>query len=208
MPSNDGKGLSRRGFLRGAGTAAVTTGVIGIPVFVHGEEPQAPAAPTDIDKIASTGATISLSINGQAKEFTVSPADTLLQVIREQANLTGAKEVCSRGSCGACTVLVDGKSVNSCLMLAVDAVGHQVTTVEGLVKEGNLDPVQKAFAEHDACQCGYCIPGFVVRSKALLTEVPHPNREQVKEGLCGNICRCAAYVRIFDAVEAAGKENA
>jgi aerobic-type carbon monoxide dehydrogenase small subunit (CoxS/CutS family) len=112
--------------------------------------------------------------------------------------------VCDRGACGACTVLVDGRSVNSCLMLAIDAVGKEVTTVEGLAK-GGLNPVQQAFAEHDACQCGYCIPGFVVRAQALLDETPHPNLEQVKDGLSGNICRCGTYVKIFEAVEAAGK---
>ena len=135
----------------------------------------------------------------------MTPDTTLLQAVRESLNLTGAKEVCDRGACGACTMLVDGRSVNSCMMLAIDAVGKKITTVEGLTKDGQLDPVQQAFVEHDACQCGYCIPGFVVRSRALLDETPKPDREAIKNGLCGNICRCAAYVRIFAAVEAAAK---
>jgi aerobic-type carbon monoxide dehydrogenase small subunit (CoxS/CutS family) len=151
------------------------------------------------------GVDIQLNINGKDTALHVLPSATLLEVLREQAGLTGSKEVCSRGACGACTVLLDGRSVNSCLTLAVDAIGKRVTTVEGLGNDQQLDPVQQAFIDHDACQCGYCIPGFVVRSRALLDEFPNADAKQVREGLSGNICRCAAYVRITRAVESAAK---
>jgi aerobic-type carbon monoxide dehydrogenase small subunit (CoxS/CutS family) len=160
-----------------------------------------------LKRYAASGENIALEVNGRAAQLAVTPDTTLLHALRESLNLTGAKEVCDRGACGACTVLVDGRSVNSCMMLAIDAVGHKITTVEGLAKDGQLDPVQRAFVEHDACQCGYCIPGFVVRSRALLDETPHPDLNAIKHGLCGNICRCAAYVRIFAAIEAAARSR-
>jgi aerobic-type carbon monoxide dehydrogenase small subunit (CoxS/CutS family) len=190
--------------LQGAGGAAAGSVLIGLPRLAPAQEAES-AARNGLKKFAAEGAKISLNVNGRSSELTVAPETTLLQAVRESLNLTGAKEVCDRGACGACTVLVDGRSVNSCMMLAIDAVGRKVTTVEGLAQGGNLDPVQQAFVEHDACQCGYCIPGFVVRSRALLDEVPQLDRNAIKHGLSGNICRCAAYVRILDAVEAAAK---
>lgn len=201
------RGLSRRSFLRSAGGAAASTAVVGVPVFVRADEP-ANGKRAGVRKFPAAGQTISLTVNGQSKPVTVTPATTLLAALREQCGLTGCKEVCDRGACGACTVLIDGKSVNGCLMLAVDAVGTQITTVEGLAKDGRLDPVQQAFADCDACQCGYCIPGFVVRSRALLDETPAPDSNQIRHGLAGNICRCAAYNKIFEAVEKASKGGA
>ena len=205
IPDPDG-GLSRRRFLQGAGGVAAGTALVGVPVVALAQDqPKEQATRAGLKRYAAGGQPIQLTVNGQARQASVTPSTTLLEALREQMDLTGAKEVCDRGACGACTVLIDGKSVNSCLMLAIDAVGKKVTTVEGLAKDQQLDPVQKAFVECDACQCGYCIPGFVVRSRALLDETPNPSKEQIKEGLCGNICRCAAYVRIFEAVELAGK---
>jgi xanthine dehydrogenase YagT iron-sulfur-binding subunit len=198
-------GVSRRQFLQGAGGAAAGSVLISIPQIARAQEADAAAAPAGLKRYASSGANVTLDVNGRPAQLTLTPDTTLLQALRESLNLTGAKEACDRGACGACTVLVDGRSVNSCLMLAIDAAGHKVTTVEGLAKDAQLDPVQQAFVEQDACQCGYCIPGFVVRSRALLDETPHPDREAIKHGLCGNVCRCAAYVRIFAAVEAAAK---
>jgi aerobic-type carbon monoxide dehydrogenase small subunit (CoxS/CutS family) len=203
---DDPGGLSRRRFLQGAGGVAAGTALVGVPVVALAQDqPKDQAARAGLKRYAAAGQPIQLIVNGQARQVNVAPSTTLLDALREQMDLTGAKEVCDRGACGACTVLIDGKSVNSCLMLAIDAVGKKVTTVEGLGKDQQLDAVQKAFVECDACQCGYCIPGFVVRSRALLDETPNPTKDQVKEGLCGNICRCAAYVRIFEAVELAGK---
>jgi aerobic-type carbon monoxide dehydrogenase small subunit (CoxS/CutS family) len=199
------RGVSRRQFLQGAGGAAAGSVLITLPPLAHGAESDAVVEQAGLKRYPASGCNITLDINGRPAQLNVTPDTTLLHAVRESLNLTGAKEVCDRGACGACTMLVDGRSVNSCLMLAIDAVGHEVTTIEGLSKDGKLDAVQQAFVENDACQCGYCIPGFVVRSRALLNETPHPNREAIKHGLSGNICRCAAYVRIFAAVEAAAK---
>lgn len=201
------RGVSRRGFIKGVG-GAVSVVAIGSAIARGQEADDKPATAVKRNGLTTYpagGVNITLNVNGEDKTFHVLPSATLLEVMREQADLTGCKEVCSRGACGACTMLLDGRSVNSCLTLAVDAVGKKVTTVEGLSKGDQLDPVQRAFVEHDACQCGYCIPGFVVRSRALLDEFPNADAQQVREGLCGNICRCAAYVRIFEAVEAAAK---
>lgn len=199
------KGVSRRGFIKGVGAVGVVA--LGSKM-ARGQDESKPTGPVKRDGLTTypaQGVGIQLNINGEDHTWHVLPSATLLEVLREQAGLTGGKEVCGRGACGACTVLVNGRSVNSCLTLAVDAVGKQVTTVEGLSRDGQLDPVQQAFVEHDACQCGYCIPGFVVRSRALLDEFPNADAQQVRQGLCGNICRCAAYVRIFEAVESAAK---
>jgi xanthine dehydrogenase YagT iron-sulfur-binding subunit len=196
---------SRREFLQGAGGALTGAGLLGGARITTAAEATAEKTREGLKKYAADGQTITLAVNGKSQKANLTPDTTLLQALRESFDLTGAKEVCDRGACGACTVLVDGRSVNSCLMLAVDAVGSKITTVEGLASDSQLDPVQQAFIEHDACQCGYCIPGFVVRSRALLDETPKPDRDQIKHGLCGNICRCAAYVRIFDAVAAAAE---
>jgi xanthine dehydrogenase YagT iron-sulfur-binding subunit len=198
-------GVSRRQFLQGAGGAAAATALVTLPPLARGQDATAPAVRAGLKRYAATGGNITLEVNGKPTQLSVTPETTLLRAVRESLNLTGSKEVCDRGACGACTMIVDGRSVNGCMMLAIDAVGKKITTVEGLMKDGQLDPVQKAFVENDACQCGYCIPGFVVRSRALLDEKPNPSRAEIKSGLCGNICRCAAYVRIFAAVEAAAK---
>jgi aerobic-type carbon monoxide dehydrogenase small subunit (CoxS/CutS family) len=199
-------GFSRRLFLQGAaGGVATGSALATLPALGQGAEAQAAATRAGLTRYDAAGAGIVLKVNGKKSPVPVTPQTTLLESLRETLGLTGSKEVCDRGACGACTVIVDGRSVNSCMMLAIDAVGCEVTTVEGLKKGDQLDPVQQAFIEHDACQCGYCIPGFVMRSRALLDEKKDLDREGIKHGLCGNICRCAAYVRIFDAVAAAAK---
>ena len=177
--------------------------LVSLPGLARGEETA--ASMPGLTRYGASGAKISLKINGKLTSLTVTPDTTLLDAVRESLQLTGTKEVCDRGACGACTVLVDGRSVNSCMLLAIDAVGHDVTTIEGLSAGGRPDPIQQAFIDHDACQCGYCIPGFVMRSHAVLNETPAQAGEEIKHGLCGNICRCAAYTRIFDAVTAAAK---
>jgi xanthine dehydrogenase YagT iron-sulfur-binding subunit len=147
-----------------------------------------------------------LRINGEARTVHVEPRVTLLRALRNSLDLTGAKEACDRGGCGACTVLLDGAPVLSCMLLTADAVGHEITTVEGFGALGSLSPLQEAFVACDALQCGFCTPGFVVSSQALLARVPHPTLAQVKDGLSGNLCRCGTYGRIFEAVQiAAGK---
>jgi carbon-monoxide dehydrogenase small subunit len=148
---------------------------------------------------------ITLTINGAPERLTVPSNMTLLQMLREKLALTGTKNGCEAGECGACTVLVDGEPVNSCLMLAVEADGRQVTTIEGLAPEGQLSPLQQAFAEHNAVQCGFCTPGMLLASHALLQRCPHPSEAEIKEALVGNLCRCTGYVRIIQAVQAAAE---
>jgi len=199
-------GLTRRGFIKGVGLASGAVAGALSPPRASGQD--TPPVRPGITRHASTGTEVVLRINGKRHRLTVRPSDSLLEVLRERLNLNGSKEVCGRGSCGACTILVNGRSVNSCLMLAVDAAGADLRTVEGLAEGDRLSPIQQAFVQHDACQCGYCIPGFVVRSTALLRENPRPSKDEIRKGLSGNVCRCGAYVKIFEAVESAAKGGA
>ena len=151
---------------------------------------------------------LTMHVNGRERTVSVEPHHTLLDVLREDLGLTGTKECCLVGECGACSVLVDGQSVDSCLMLAVEAEGSEVTTVEGLATDGRLSPLQQAFLDTGAAQCGFCIPGQLISAKALLATTPHPTREEVEEGLAGNLCRCAGYEQIIEAVlQAAGAQD-
>lgn len=150
---------------------------------------------------------IALTVNGKKYEISVPAHQTLLRVLRERIGLTGTKECCSLGECGSCTVLLDGHAVCSCFVLGVEADGAEVITIEGLAKHGELDELQKSFIEHGAVQCGFCIPGMVMSAKYLLMKNPRPTIEQVKEGLCGNLCRCAGYSRIIEAVIAAARST-
>ena len=150
---------------------------------------------------------IQLTVNGEPYEVFVKPSETLLQVIRDKLGLTGAKEACSLGDCGFCTVILDGKSVNSCLVLAMEAKGREVLTIEGLRKGNELHPIQKAFIEHGATQCGFCTPGMILAAKALLDENPTPTEEDVREAIAGNLCRCTGYVKIIEAIMAVAREN-
>jgi len=143
---------------------------------------------------------ITLTVNGDPYELDIDPRRTLLEVLRDTLELRGTHLGCDSGDCGACTVLMDGHPVPSCLVLAVDADGHQVVTVEGLVKEGRLHPVQESMVKHGAIQCGYCTPGIVMSAVALLNENPHPTESEVREAIAGNLCRCTGYVKIVEAV--------
>ncbi len=201
-------GVSRRSFIQTLGLSAA-----GAAIGTHAEQA---LAKQDAERAAAGQATttlgpepfeITLRVNGQDLKTAIDPATTLMEALRWQLNLTGTKEVCDRGSCGGCSVLIDGAVINSCMMLAVDAIGSEVTTVEGLAKDGQLDPVQEAFCKHDALQCGYCTPGLIMASKALLNDTRRPSIEQIKRGLSGNICRCGTYTNVFNAVlEASGQE--
>jgi carbon-monoxide dehydrogenase small subunit len=147
---------------------------------------------------------LELVVNGARRVVDVTPHHTLLEVLREDLALTGSKECCLVGECGACTVLVDGRAVDSCLVLAVEVDGAEVRTVEGLANaDGSLSPLQAAFLDHGAVQCGFCTPGQLVMGQALLDSTPHPTRAEIEEGLAGNLCRCGCYEQIFEAVEAA-----
>ncbi len=148
---------------------------------------------------------IHVTVNGAERDLEVAPNTTLLDFLRDDLRLTGSKECCDLGECGACTVLVDGRSVNSCLMLAVEADVSEVTTIEALAKDGRLNPLQDAFLAKGAVQCGFCIPGQVMAGHYLLQRNPHPTLAEVREGLSGNLCRCGGYVQICEAVLAASE---
>jgi len=145
---------------------------------------------------------IELKVNGEFYETAVDPHRTLLEVLRENLGLTGAKEGCDLGACGACTVLIDGKAVLSCLTLAVDSQKKEITTIEGLAKEGKLHPLQQNFVNHGAIQCGFCTPGMILSAKAMLDKSPKPTEEEVKRGISGNLCRCTGYTKIIEAIMA------
>ena len=148
---------------------------------------------------------ITLIVNGRTHTFEVRPHHTLLEVLRDQLALTGTKECCAEGECGACTVILDDAAVDSCLILGVEADGKSVATIEGLAADGRLSPLQQAFLDYGAVQCGFCIPGMLMSAKYLLDTIPHPTEVEIKEGLAGNLCRCAGYSRIIAAVAAAAK---
>ena len=146
---------------------------------------------------------ITFVLNGEHAEVAFAPHKTLLEVLREDLALTGTKHGCELGECGTCTVLVDGKSILSCLMLGLDAEGREVTTVEGMAVNGQLHPLQDTFADTGAAQCGYCTPGFMLAAKELIDKNPEPSRDEIKEALSGNLCRCTGYIKIYEAVELA-----
>lgn len=149
---------------------------------------------------------IKLKVNGEEYEIAVEPYVRLIDAIRYDIGLTGTKEGCSTGDCGACTVLIDGKPVTSCLVLAVSAEGKEITTIEGISDNGKLHPIQKAFVEHGGIQCGFCTPGMILSAKALLDTNPNPTDEEVRFALAGNLCRCTGYTKIVEAVKAAAEE--
>jgi carbon-monoxide dehydrogenase small subunit len=151
---------------------------------------------------------LSMILNGKDVSVEVDPGDLLVHVLRDKLGLIGTKVACGEGECGACTVLVDGKTVTSCIYPALKAQEREVTTIEGLAKGGQLHPIQQAFVDVTAPQCGYCIPGMVMSAKALLDQNPHPARDEIKEGISGNICRCTGYYQIVEAIELAAQRLA
>jgi len=192
--------VSRRGFLKGAG-AVLSSGI------VAGTEALEAANREGAKVIGPGKAPVTLKINGVNKPLNIEPRLTLLDALRDELELTGAKRVCDRTTCGACTVIVNGKSVYSCTMLAIEAQGKDIQTIEGLSEPGKLHPLQQAFVDNDAQQCGYCTPGFVMACKAFLDKNPNPNIEQVRKGLGGNLCRCGTYVGITHAVLQTAKKK-
>lgn len=190
--SRPGSGVSRRDFLKISGVSAAVPLVTQVGAFALAEGEVATQGPGKVP--------VSLNVNGKKQSAQLEPRVTLLDALRDQFDLTGAKRVCDRGTCGACTVLMDGKTVYACSVLAIDAQNHEITTVEGLGEPGRLHPVQQAFIDNDGQQCGFCTPGFVVATKAFLDQHPHPTPEQIKHGLGGNFCRCGTYAGIRAAV--------
>ena len=196
------KSVSRRDFLKGLGGgaagAAIAARVLG--------QTQAPTQGIEVPVKTFTKKAITLMVNGKNYPLEVDPKTTLLEALRDKLDLTGTKKVCNRGECGACTVLLDGKPVYSCMILAVRADGHEVTTIEGLADGAKLHPVQAAFIEKDAYQCGFCTPGFIMSSAALLKANPAPTQEDIRAGLSGNLCRCGNYFKIYEAVASASEK--
>lgn len=193
----DRDGVSRRSFLQTMGLSAAAGAVAGTREAVAEHSESAVGSPAPV----GPGFTrVRLRINGEDHDAMVDPGATLLDTLRREHGLTGSKEVCDRGACGACSVLVDGRLVASCMMLALDAEGAEITTVEGLATDGELDPVQEAFIRHDALQCGFCTPGLVVAARSLLDANPKPTLDEIKAGLSGNLCRCGTYTNVFNAV--------
>lgn len=152
-------------------------------------------------------ANVTLTVNGKEHTLNVEADERLLDTLRERLHLTGVKEGCSIGECGACTVILDGKAVNSCMVYTFQIDGSEVLTVEGLEVNGQLDPLQEAFIDHQAVQCGFCTPGMLMSARALLNENPNPDREEIKTAIEGNLCRCTGYQQILDAIESAAKED-
>jgi len=150
---------------------------------------------------------IKITVNGKTHELQVKPWATLLEVIRDDLGLTGTKEGCGLGECGACTVIMDGKTVNSCLVLAPEADGKEIITIEGLAQGDKLHPIQEAFMEQGGLQCGFCTPGIILSTKALLDENPKPTDEEIRRGIAGNFCRCTGYTKIFESVKAAAQKG-
>jgi carbon-monoxide dehydrogenase small subunit len=150
---------------------------------------------------------IKITVNGKTHELQVKPWATLLEVIRDDLGLIGTKEGCGLGECGACTVIMDGNTVNACLVLAPEADGKEITTIEGLAQGDTLHPIQQAFMEQGGLQCGFCTPGVILSTKALLDENPKPTDDQVRRGLAGNFCRCTGYTKIFESIKAAAQRG-
>jgi aerobic carbon-monoxide dehydrogenase small subunit len=146
-----------------------------------------------------------LRVNGEEQELLIHPHRTLAEVLREDLQLTGTKQSCNEGACGTCTVLLDGEPVRSCLLLAAEVEGREITTIEGLAEEGKLHPLQAAFVEHYAIQCGFCTPGMILTAKALLDANPNPTDKEIRQAISGNICRCTGYAKIVEAIKAASE---
>jgi xanthine dehydrogenase YagT iron-sulfur-binding subunit len=183
-------GVSRRTFLKSTGVGSLAAGVVGVSE-ANAQVPVRTVGPGEVS--------VALNVNGKRVDLKIEPRVTLLDAIRQRADMTGNKRGCDRGACGACTMIVDGRTVYACSTLAIEVQGKQIRTVEGLSTGNTLHPVQQAFCDADALMCGFCTPGFIMATVALLEKNPRPTEEQVNKGLDGNICRCGTFVRIKEA---------
>jgi xanthine dehydrogenase YagT iron-sulfur-binding subunit len=200
-PNNDeSPGVSRREFLKIGGISVASVPLIGTRTAQAAGEPVKIYGPGKVP--------VTLSVNGKSHSLQLEPRVTLLDALRDNLDITGAKRVCDRGECGACTVLLDGKTVYSCSVLAIDAQGKPIVTVESFMAGEQLHPIQQAFVDNDASQCGFCTPGFVVATKALLDQHPNPTPDQLRRGLSGNFCRCGTYAGIRGALVQAAQKGA
>jgi aerobic-type carbon monoxide dehydrogenase small subunit (CoxS/CutS family) len=200
---DENRGISRRGFLKGAGLTAAGSALLdGVQAFSR--ETAATTNP-DVEEMGPGAVSVQLKINGKEQSLEIEPRTTLADALRIHLGMTGTKVICDRGACSGCTVWLDKLPVNSCMTLAVDAIGHEVTTIEGISADGQPHPLQAAFVKHDAMQCGFCTPGMVMSCAALLRQNPHPTESDVRHAISGNLCRCGTYPKIFAAtLEAAG----
>ncbi|MEE9166927.1 MAG: (2Fe-2S)-binding protein [Candidatus Neomarinimicrobiota bacterium] len=194
---DQGSGLSRREFLKISGLS------LSVPLLTGGRTLK--ISGENVTVYGPGKSPVALSVNGKTYKVELEPRVTLLDTLRQELDLTGAKRVCDGGTCGACTVIIDGKPVYSCSILAIDAQGKEITTVEAMMEGDRLHPIQQAFIDNDAQQCGFCTPGFVMAAQAFLREKPHPTPEEVKTGLGGNLCRCGTYMGIRAAIMQASK---
>jgi xanthine dehydrogenase YagT iron-sulfur-binding subunit len=193
-------GVSRRDFLKISG--------IGVAVPLVASPKMVLAAGEEVPVYGPGKVPIELTVNGQSYKLQVEPRVTLLDALRDGLDITGAKRVCDRGECGACTVLMDGKVVYACSVLAIEAQGHPLRTVESLMEDGKLNPVQQAFVDNDASQCGFCTPGFIVASAAFLEKTPQPTEDDIRRNLSGNLCRCGTYAGIRAAIAQVARKGA
>ena len=199
----NGSGPSRRDFLKGSGAAAAATALAKAPLAAA----EALTAQAAVPAVGPAAARIQLNVDGKKMTQNLEPRVTLLDALRNYLDVTGCKRVCDRGTCGACTVLLDGKPIYSCTMLAVEAQGHEIKTAESLIADGKLDAVPAAFAKYDAQQCGFCTPGFVVAMRAAFDKNPQANPAEIEEALSGNICRCGTYSQMRDAIASLCKSH-
>ncbi len=191
-------GLSRRGFIKGVGG-----GIVGAASLTAIKPARAVEKYGDV--VGPDNVDVTLKVNGKSHRLNIDPRITLLDALRDKLDYTGTKRACNRGECGSCTVLLDGKTVLACSMLALDADGADVETIEGLANGEQLHPVQQAFVENDALQCGFCTPGFIISGVALLRENPSPSMNEIKYAVSGNLCRCGTYPHVFKAIDDAAK---
>jgi xanthine dehydrogenase YagT iron-sulfur-binding subunit len=198
-----GKEFTRRDFLKGFGSG--TLGAALAPKLLAQKTQSIQTKEGEVPVYAKKQ--IKFTINAKEYKMVVEPQETLLDVLRDKLNLTGAKKTCDRGECGGCTVLLDGNPIYACMYLAIRADGANITTIEGLAQKDKLHPLQQAFIDKDAYQCGFCTPGFIMASEALLKKMPDPNLDQIKKGLSGNLCRCGNYTKIYQAVGNAAKQT-
>src|SRR6476661_10993916 len=189
--TSERSGVSRRTFLKSTGVGSLAAGVVGVSE-ADAQVPVRTVGPGDVS--------VTLNVNGKRVDLKIEPRVTLLDAIRQRADMTGNKRGCDRGACGACTMIVDGRTVYACSTLAIEVQGKKIRTVDGLASGGTLHPVQQAFCDKDALMCGFCTPGFVMASVGLLEKHPNATPEQIRKGLDGNICRCGTFSRVFEAV--------
>ena len=195
--------ISRRSFLKGLGVTSAGAAVLDNTIIAS--QFQKAGILKDEAIIPAKGTSILLTINGKKEKVFVEPRTTLAEAIRIKLELTGTKLGCERGACGACTVIIDGKPINSCMTFAIDAEGKEITTIEGLDNDNKLSDLQESFIEHDALQCGFCTSGIIMSSDALLKSNPSPSEDEIKDAISGNICRCGTYPKVFEAIKKVSK---